>query len=145
MRRKLYFAHPINTYNSDLEEYLVEIVQEYFAAWEIENPNQQKHQDGYKKFREEKGNGMRYFTEEVLPECRGIIALPFRDGKWGAGVAKEVLYFLENKLSAWQISLKGQLVVVVDLLPEDLGEDMILSVEETRARLRDADGNSVPY
>ncbi|MEX0877370.1 MAG: hypothetical protein WDZ40_00725 [Candidatus Spechtbacterales bacterium] len=145
MGRKLYFAHPVNTYDTKLEEILLNAIAQDFAGWEIENPNQQKHQDGYMRFKEEKGNGMLYFVDVVLPACDGGIFLPFRDSKWSAGVAKEAMYFLYKRLPAWQISLKGNLVVTMDLLPRDLAKDKVLSVEETRARLRDTDGNPLPY
>lgn len=140
-RDKLYFGHPINTYNTSLELELLSLMPDLFPMWEIENPNQQKHQDGYKKFGEEKGNGMLYFTEVVLPACGGGVFLPFRDGKLGAGIAKEALCLLDKDLPCWEIALKGALAVVMDLSKDDFMEDRVLSVEETRARLRDAEGN----
>ena len=143
-RGVLYFGHPVNTYNTELEGILLGTIFENFAAWEIENPNQKKHQEGYQRYKEEKGNGMLYF-DEVLQNCSGGIFLAFRDGKWGAGVAKEALNLLNRGLPVWQIRFVGDVVIIEELESIDFTEENILSVEETRARIRDKDGNTLPY
>ena len=140
MSRKLYFGHPINTYNTPLEEQLISVIAQEFPDWEIENPNQKKHSEGYKKWREETGNGMKYFAEEVLPSCDGGVFLAFRDGKWGAGVVKEGVYFLEKDLPVYEVTLDFQFNSL-----DEFSDDRILGVDETRERIRDEEGNSLPY
>jgi len=39
-KRKLYFAHPVNTYNTFLEKAMIRLIGEYFPHVIIENPNQ---------------------------------------------------------------------------------------------------------
>ena len=84
---------------------------------------------------------MAYFTEEVLPTCQACVLLPFRDGRWGAGVAKEVAWFLDRGFPVWSISPDGRLAPVTQMPYYKV----ILTVEQTRERLRDADGNMLPF
>lgn len=140
MRNRLYFGHPVNTYNIELETQLLEAIVREFPDWEIENPNQKKHQEGYKKWMEETGNGMKYFTEEVLPSCDGGVFLAFRDGKWGAGVAKEGIYFLERDLAVCEVTLDFEFNSL-----DEFSADRTLSVDETRKRIRDKEGNLLQY
>ena len=137
---RLYFAHPVNTYDTELEEDLIEAIAHAFPGWEIENPNQQKHQDGYREYREEVGNGMAYFMEKVLPSCACTVILAFRDGMWGAGVAKEGSFYLERGLPVWEIIPRGDIQKL-----EEFHEGSILTVDETRRRIRDEKGHPIPY
>ena len=132
--------HPVNTYDTEFELELLGAILQYFSEWTIENPNQKKHQEGYENFKRETGNGMRYFTEVVLPACGGGVYLAFYGGDIPAGVAKEVRYFLENSLPLWEITPDFKVIV-----RREIPERRILSVEETRARIRDEDGNTLPY
>ena len=139
MQPKLYFGHPVNTYGTELEEKLLGAIAVAFVGWEIENPNQPKHEEGYQRFKKENGNGMLYFTEKVLPLCKSGIFLPFRDGKWGAGVYKEAKYFADWNFPVWMINPLGIIEYTY------LQEIHPLSVEETRERVRAADGAIIPY
>ena len=47
MPKKLYFGHPVNVYGTDLEKKLLEKIAADFPDWNIENPNQKNHQEGY--------------------------------------------------------------------------------------------------
>jgi len=141
MDEKVYFAHPMNTYDTELEGELLLELDVAFPGVEIENPNQKKHQQGYKEWSESSGNGMRYFFEVVLPECTACVFLTFRDGKWPAGVAKEVDWFLQRELPVFRIDLDGKLTRA-EAMPH---YKSILTPDETRARIRDAEGNTVPY
>ena len=100
--RPIYFAHPVNVYNTPLEK-AVEAYLSFSYPGDIENPNQQHHQAGYKAWQErtaknrDQHKGMSYFFDEILPKCRiGCVAMPFLDGHFGLGVAGEAKWFLER-------------------------------------------------
>ena len=137
----LYFGHPVNTYDTPLERDLIFAIYEKFLDSSIENPNQPHHAEGYKRWTEETGRGMSYFYEEVLPLCNGGVFLPFRDGKWGAGVIAEARWLAERDLPTWEINSLGS-AIELDALNQ---EARTLSVDETRARIRTASGELLPY
>lgn len=119
--RRLYFAHPVNTYNKPLESAVIQLVRDLFPGDVVENPNQPHHQVGYAKFAERAKmsathKGMNYFYDEVLPSCGGCVALPFLDGKMGLGVAGEVHWFVKRNLPVWVIMPRK------DTTPERLAE-----------------------
>lgn len=146
MKKRVYFGHPINTYNTELEKFLLQKISEAFQGWEIENPNQPHHQEGYQYWKETTGNGMDYFYKEVLPYCQAGIFLPFRDGKWGAGVFGEAKFIEKARLPLdciwriWRITTDGAITLI-----ENIKSVPVLSIEETRQRIRDENGNPKPY
>ena len=139
MSKRLYFGHPINTYDTDLEFQLLQRISGSFPDWEIENPNQKCHQEGYARWKETTGNGMDYFTKQVLPSCQGGVFLPFRDGAWGAGVHKEAKFCVDQGHPVWIIAPDGAIVSL------DISTVQPLTVEETRSRIRTSSGETVPY
>lgn len=136
---KLYFGHPVNVYNTELERELVKIIMEKLPGWEIENPSQPHHEEGYQNWKARTGNGMDYYTMEVLPGCHGGIFLPFRDGMWGAGVFAEAKFFADQGRPIWEISPTGAIASPKLMIVHPL------SVKETRLRIRDVSGNVIPY
>ena len=138
--QRLYFGHPINTYNTDLERQLILAINTAFPDCIIENPNAQKHQDGYALYREKTGNGMTYFIENVLPDCNSGIFLAFRDGKFSAGVMAEMYFFIRRGDPVREILPNGTVIPLTIPLKE-----RALSAKETRVRIRDASGNIVLY
>lgn len=138
-RKRLYFGHPINTYGTDLENHLLECISRFFAGWDIENANQKRHSEGYEHWKKMTGNGMDYFTKQVLPSCHGGVFLPFRDGKFGIGVFTEAKFYAERGLPIWAITPDGAIA------PMDLSAIQPLTVEETRSRIRTASGETAPY
>ena len=140
MSNKIYFGHPINTYDTELENHLLQRISEVFPLLFIENPNEEYHQEGYQFWKRLSGNGMNYYYKEILPTCNAGIFLPFRDGKWGAGVFAEA-EFLHNKgCPIFQIDMKGMVTKI-----DDLSAVEVLSIEETRKRIRTESGETVPY
>jgi len=140
MKPRLYFGHPVNTYGTELETKLLEIIIAAFPCWTIENPSEQKHRDGYLKVKNKTGNGMPYFTEQVLPKCDGGVFLTFRDNRWGAGIFNEAKTLMEKGKPAWQITPDGrvtQLTSMNSIVP--------LSVSETRQRVYGQNGSTKPY
>lgn len=139
MKRRLWFGHPVNIYNTELEARLLRKISEAFPDWEIENPNQETHQEEYRRWKDRTGNGMDYFIRVILPNCQGGVFLPFRDGAWGAGVFKEAKFLADNGCPLWMITADGALVTVT------LSAVHALSVDETRARIRTNAGETIPY
>lgn len=144
MERELYFGHPVNAYKTPqvpcpLEDELLRKIAEAFPAWKIVNPNEPKHQTGYEDWKATTGNGMGYFINEVMPSCHGGIFLPFRDGRWGAGVFKEAQFFENEHFPIWTITPEGFIshARLEGIVP--------LTVDETRARVRTPDGKIIPY
>jgi len=139
VKKKLYFGHPINVYDTTLESALLERISVAFPGWEVENPNQKKHDEGYERYKRETGRPMDYYTIEVLPSCDGGVFLPFRDGAWGAGVFKEAEAIAARGCPIWVISPEGEVRAV------DLAKVRVLSVDETRVRIRDQDRRPLPF
>lgn len=139
MIRTMYFGHPINVYDTSLEKFLVRAIQLWFHDWEIENPNQPKHQEGYARWKAERGRGMDYYYQEVLPQCHGGVFLPFSDGKWGTGVWGEAKFLADRDLPLYTISHQGIISVA------HLSEADCLTVPETRSRVYMPDGTMKPY
>lgn len=140
MRPRLYFGHPINMYNTPLEAQLLEKISLIFPDHEIENPNQPHHSEMYRKWKEEFGNGMKYFFEEVLPHCTAGIFLPFRDGKYGAGVYDEAKFLAHRNLPIYRIAADGIISPIASL-----AEMHTLRVKETKLRVYAPNGGFVPY
>lgn len=130
-KKKLYFGHPLNTYDTELEARLLQIIAEAFPGWEIENPNQPHHQAECQRWKRMTGRCMDYFFQVVLPTCQGGVFLPFPNGTWGAGVFGEAQCLSEQgQKSLWQITAEGKISRV------SLKKVKSLSIEETRSRLR---------
>jgi len=139
VKKRLYFGHPINVYSTALEAALLARIAAAFPDWEVENPNQKKHDEGYERYKRETGRPMDYYTIEVLPSCHGGVFLPFRDGAWGAGVYKEAEAIAARGCPIWTITADG------DVRATDLAKVRVLTVPETRERIRDAAGRPLPF
>jgi hypothetical protein len=121
---KVYFAHPVSTYNTILEKMVIAHLERQGAHLLI-NPNTPEHQEGYKN------EGMEYF-KKIIEACDYVYVLPFPDDfSIGAGIAKEINWALE----------KG--IKVVYLKPRFEHEEIfflrgynVLTVEETRDKLK---------
>ncbi|MDE2001478.1 MAG: hypothetical protein KGI60_02845 [Patescibacteria group bacterium] len=137
---RLYFGHPINVYGTDLECRLLECIARELPRWDVENPNQKHHQEGYRQYARDYGKGMTYYFERVLPQCHGGIFLPFADGAWGKGVAGEAQWLFNKNLPIWKIDHLGAVTHLTSLKSV-----RILTVEETRVRIRKPSGELIPY
>lgn len=140
MRKRLYFGHPVNVYNTDLENQLLRQISEHFPDCDVENPNRKCHREGYARWQETTGNGMDYFIKQILPSCQGGIFLPFRDGAWGAGVYKEAKFYADHGDPTYMITTDGIITLLVDL-----STIQPLTIKETIFRIRTASGETVPY
>ena len=140
--KRLHFGRPISIYGSELDLKLIGIIEREFRDWEVEDPNQKCHQDGYQEWKRNMGRGMDYFFQGVLPKCDGGIFLPFRDGKWGAGVFGECEFLRKDAKPVWEITHNGVISLVIFW---EAVKKRVLSVEETRARVYGADGKVLVY
>ncbi len=136
----LYFGHPVNTYNTALEEELLCSISERFPRVNIETPNTAEHQRSYDEWKKKTGRGMDYYFKIVLPKCDGGIFLPFRDGMWGAGVYGEAEFLFGQGKRVWEITHMSSVSSVLELPKKSK-----LSVEETRARVYGPDRLMLPY
>lgn len=125
---ELYFGHPLSTFDTELEDELIDSIEEAFPGYTVENPNQPQHIQNYEEWAED-GSGMEYYFEEVLPEMDAGVFLPFEDGSYGAGTAAEAEFLAERDRPVYEIGYNG----VIRKL--DIDEMDVLSVEETRDRL----------
>lgn len=129
---KIYFAHPVNTYGSELERQLMVAIERLLPGAVVENPNQEVHQRGYQTTKLRTGNGMQYFEEEVLPQCDRCVILAFSEGTLGAGVVKEAQFFLALQQPVWEIDpYIASLTVIHRIDPK-----RALTVEQTRERIK---------
>lgn len=143
MRKKIYFGHPINVYGTELGQKLLAIISQRFPKFNIEDPGQNlKHRvNQIRLWKKITGNGMNYFFFEMLPKCHAGIFLPFRDGKWGAGIVGEAEFLINKRFPVWQITFDG---VISEISLTEI-KAQALSIEETRIRIRDDSGKSIPY
>jgi hypothetical protein len=126
----IYFAHPINFYNTDKERILMELIDLFFWKYNLENPNQKHHQENYKFWKEKTGSGMKYYFDVVLPKMRAGIGVPFEDGMYGIGVFGELEFIFKKGNPIWEITLEGRISEIKN--PSNL---KVLSLEETRKRI----------
>lgn len=142
--KNLYFGHPVNVYHTELERLLLAKIDVRFPDWHIVNPSDPGHEHEYQEWTRLCGNGMEYFFRHVLPGCQGGIFLPFRDGKWGKGVFGEALWLSQRKLPIWRIDPADFSVIPAStMLVSSAG--LVLTKEETRERIRDSLGRSLPF
>ena len=126
-KKRIYFAHPINTYDTILETFFLDYFSKYKNDIIIVNPNSPEHRKGYGK------EGMEYFKKLVL-SCDELYAFGFGDNSIGAGIAKEMNWMFE----------KGGTVILLpffseyqELMVKDCAKQFnVLSVEETRNKLK---------
>src|SRR3989344_3214325 len=122
---KIYFAHPVNTYNRPIELKALELIAKTFPSLEIVNPNAPLHEAAYKK------EGMAYFAKMVR-ETSAMVILPFDDGSIGAGIAKEALESLVQGSPVFYFEPPSLSVRKL----EGLSGFVILTIEQTRVRLK---------
>ena len=130
----LYFAHPVNVYDTDLERALLACIAERFPAYRILNPNAPEHAAGYA------AKGMRHFFEDILPQCDLCVLLAFPDRQIGKGVYAEAEQLHDGCNPVWEILPSGEFLTWAP------NPARMLTVEETRARIRMPDGKTMrPY
>ena len=140
MKPKVYFGHPISFYDVPRETALITAIQKRFPHFEVENPNQIQHQEGYQRYTALPGKrGMDYFFEEVLPAMAAGVFLSFEDGTFGAGVVGEAEFLDNQGKPIYEIDIEGR---IAEMLLDPIRN---LSVEQTRSRVYDKDRKIIKY
>jgi hypothetical protein len=145
--RRIYFAHPINTYNTDLEHELIQAIHGHFESdIIIVNPSDLVHQVMVMDIKAFHDNAevasqkvMEYFLH-LTATCQGGVGLPFHDGMFGAGVYTELKHIEQNHHTIWIITHRGDIEII-----SDLSTFTPLSVDDTRARIRNTDHSHRSY
>lgn len=111
---KLYFAHPVNVYNTPLEDAMLALIARRFTPVEIVNPNTPEYQKMYSEMKAATGGthgahkGMDIFYK-MLEGLNGCISMPFIDCRMGLGVAGETQKTLKAGKDAWLIEPSHEL------------------------------------
>lgn len=92
--KKAYYAHPMSTYDCDIELEDIRAIQD--AGFDVLNPNQKEHDQGARK------EGMDYFRMVVL-SCDVLFFRAFPDGSIGSGVAKEIGWAKEKFMPIFEL------------------------------------------
>lgn len=115
---RIYFAHSIKDYNTDIEDRVVSKLGETF---EVENPNQEKHQKAYQIRK------MKHFTEDVIPSCEALAYLPLEgNARVGSGVYMEIVTALRRGIVVYRVDRE---TLEVEALTSF--NDRVLSYEDT--------------
>lgn len=126
--KKIYFAHPMCTYNTISEEFFLENLKLKFPDAEILNPNQVWIQEECEKLED----AMSYF-KDLTQSCDLLIAMPFADNTLGAGVGKEIEWMWEKDGDVVVYPITAENPVY---LPKNTFFDFkVLTREETRAKM----------
>lgn len=147
MAPRIYFAHPINSYDTPLEITLLGAIYKHFSGMiSVVNPSDRIHQQKISALKEEYAERsiaskkiMEYFFE-VTSMCQGGVGLAFPDGTLGAGVYSELKRLAEHKHPIWLITEDGVMSPVTDI-----AHAPHLSIDDTRARVYMPDGSIRPY
>ena len=118
----IYFAHPISAYNSPIEAQAIQVLER--AGFVVVNPSDPVHAEAC-------GSDMTLWTA-LAGTCDAVAMLGFEDGAIGAGVAKEVATVHGQGKPVFKVAQDGKAFVPLAQWP---GDEVILSVDETRARI----------
>lgn len=120
---KIYFAHPISTYCSSIEQTALTLLKA--VKYEVINPSEEEHQKNC-------GPDMNNWVA-LAQTAEAIAILPFKDGSIGAGVAAEALGVFEQNKPVFLFTPDGNNLTRIERFPGSL---KVLSVEETRNIIR---------
>ena len=89
---KCYYAHTMTSYNSTIEKQDIELLE--LIGFEVINPNQEKYQEGCKKYAEKYGwdKVMDYFKKIIKDDCNIVAFRSLPNGQILSGVSTEVKY-----------------------------------------------------
>lgn len=135
---KIYFAHPVNTYNDDTDRLCINIIKNELGN-QIINPSDDLIQSTFKEYRLKHPDTYMEFFKDLVSSCDTIVYLPFKDGKIGAGIWFEVKSVSENGGKIFEINLNKTDDVYLNPLMEVDFEHVNnnkLSVDETRIRIK---------
>jgi hypothetical protein len=141
----LYLGRPINLFNTSEDGALLKAIAEFFPEYQIEDPAQQKHAEGYARYKALKGqeyngrivqSGMDYYFQELLPSMDGGAFVPFRDGKFGKGVFGEAEFLANSGKESYVVDFDWKNLELKGLRCFDPRDTFrCLTVEQTQARV----------
>jgi hypothetical protein len=129
---KIYFAHPINTYNTDIEKQCLDLIKNNLGD-KILNPSVEFIQRQLEDYKKNNPDNYMIFFDDLLSECDAIAYLPFEDGLIGAGVWHECKTINNYGGKTYEIDLENETLNEVDFGYIDSKK---LSIEETRVRIK---------
>lgn len=144
MEKKLvYYAHPMSHYDTDLEKDCIEIIWEMLGGGyddeeveiELFNPNQLMVDRHISRIIEEGNKEYFDFFRELVKSCDIVVAVTFKDGMIGSGVADEAMTGLKYGKKVFLLTFDDDGNKMFFLI-DDIEEGCVLSREETRERVR---------
>jgi hypothetical protein len=139
--RRIYFAHPINTHDTDLEHEMIQAIYEHFSGHiVIVNPSDIIHQImvmDIKAFHDDakvSSKKVREYFLHLAVICQGGVVLPFHDGAIGANDYALLERIEQNHHTIWLITYRGDIEII-----SNLSAITPLSIKETRARTHNTD------
>lgn len=114
---RIYFAHPVNVYNTPLEGAMMVLIAHCFPEAEIVNPNTPEGQKAYEEAKAASGGthgdhkGMDVFYK-MLESLDGCVSMPFLDCRMGLGVAGETQKTVKAGKYAWLIEPLHELTAI---------------------------------
>jgi len=115
---KVYYAHSVSIYNTKREDRDLKLLRQ--LGFQVVNPNDPAHEEGYTQLKEATGNGMLYF-DSVVKACNILAFRAHPDGTIPAGVAKEI-----------DVAIQANIPIIE--LPSSMHR-RAMTVEETREYL----------
>ncbi|HKL24238.1 MAG TPA: hypothetical protein VJ912_02805 [Candidatus Nanoarchaeia archaeon] len=127
----MYFAHQADIANTFKEEEFISVLDSSFSEFKIYNPFQKHNQENYQLWKKEKGNGMEYYYEVILPNMEAGVYLAFKDKKIGAGAFHEAEYLIDKGKPVWEIDWNFDLEKI-----NSMDYSRYLTPDETRERYK---------
>lgn len=124
---RIYLAHPVAIYGTPYKAQLVERLQA--EGWDVVDPDTPEHAAAYK------ARGMAHFSE-VVAGCDALAFEGMPGGGIGAGVAKEVLEAWVLGKPVYRVVAGGMLWRLERNRDATMLLSEVLTIEETRSRLR---------
>ena len=127
--KKIYFGHPVNTYNTNKEKEWIFAIKQHFPEDTVENPNQPLHQENYRYWKKHFGDGMDYYFRVVLPFIEESVSASFEDGMLDAGVYGKAEFLKKRGKLLYEINWDCLISKLI------LDPKRKLSIEDTRKRV----------
>ena len=129
----IYFARPINTYNTKYESLSIGTIKDKFPNSIIINPGEQSHQESFKGYVSNNPEEYMGYFKDLVNTCSIIVYLPFIDGKIGAGVRYEIFHLHKRFNEIYEINPNDFSIRKVSMGYVD---NNTLSIHETRQRIK---------
>ncbi len=129
----IYFAHPINTYDTKYESLSISSIKDMFPKSTIINPGEEFHINSFKDYVSNDPEEYMGYFRDLVNTCSVIVYLPFTDGKIGAGVRYEIFHLHKRFDEIYEINPNDFTIRKVSM---GYVNDNTLSIDETRQRIK---------